>query len=109
MQTRRVTIIVPVYRNTMTLNLLYHQVRTAVAKVDASAHFVFVDDAGGDGSLDTIRELAKSDSDVLLVINNSNLGQQKSIRKGLAQALSQDIIVMDADLQDPPSAIPVLP
>lgn len=103
---KQVTILVPVYRNAATLRSLYDQVRAAVAEVNASARFVFVDDAGGDGSLDIIRGLAQSDPDLVLVVNRSNCGQQRAIRKGLAHAAGQDVIVMDADLQDPPSAIP---
>jgi len=105
---RKVTILVPVYRNAATLRSLYEQVRAAVAQANASARFVFVDDAGGDGSLDIIRGLAQDDPDVVLVVNRSNCGQQRAIRKGLAHAEGQDVIVMDADLQDPPSAIPLL-
>ncbi|CUH88197.1 hypothetical protein PH5382_02130 [Phaeobacter sp. CECT 5382] len=108
MSPRQITILVPVYRNAETLQALYHQVREAVAKVDGSAQFVFVEDAGGDESLFILRGLAQSDPDVLLVVNPRNLGQQETIRRGLAHVGGQDVIVMDADLQDPPEVIPML-
>lgn len=64
------------YRNVGTLQALFHLVREAAAKVDTSAKFVFVEDAGDGESLSTLRELAQSDPQVQLVIKPCSLGHQ---------------------------------
>jgi len=108
MPTSQVSILVPVYRNAGTLRALHQQVQDAVASAGATVRFIFVEDAGGDQAREILEDLAGTDSNMVLIFNPENLGQQEAIRKGLAHAAGQDVVVMDADLQDPPAAIPFL-
>jgi len=108
MPSSHVSILVPVYRNAGTLRALHQQVQDAVTKAGATARFIFVEDAGDDQSREILEDLAGNDTTMVLIFNPENLGQQEAIRRGLSRAAGQDIIVMDADLQDPPAAIPLM-
>ncbi|PCJ05056.1 MAG: hypothetical protein COB16_16900 [Rhodobacteraceae bacterium] len=104
----RVNIMVPVMNNEETLQQLMHEVTEALSNMVDKCEFVFVDDASTDGSLGVLEQIAGADPTVQVLANPKNLGQQASIRKGLALCRGDAVVVMDADLQDPPSAIPKL-
>ncbi len=101
-----VSIIVPVMNNQNTVVRLVDEVSTALD--GHSVEFIFVEDASTDGSLEVLVQMAGRDNRVQVVINDRNLGQQASIHRGLVQCSGEAVVVMDADLQDPPNAIPIL-
>lgn len=72
----------------------------------ASYEIVFVDDGSRDGSLGLVRELERADSRVMVVELARNFGHQVAISAGLDYARGDGVIVMDADLQDPPEVLP---
>jgi glycosyltransferase involved in cell wall biosynthesis len=69
---------------------------------------VFVDDACPGGSLDVLRRIAASDPRVGVVALAENAGQNRAVLVGLARADADAVVVLDADLQDPPEAVPSL-
>ena len=100
----QVTILVPVFNNAETLHGLVKQVTQAIEAMSRDIRFVFVDDASQDGSAQVLREM--EGGNISIVCNTKNIGQQASIQKGLALCQGQVVVVMDADLQDPPQALP---
>jgi glycosyltransferase involved in cell wall biosynthesis len=69
---------------------------------------IFVDDACPAGSGPVLAALAARDPRVRHLANDRNLGQRAAVRKGLAAANGNAIVIMDADLQDEPECIPRL-
>lgn len=100
------SVVVPVYNNAATLAELRQQVTDQVRDHVQSLQFVFIDDASTDGSAGVLADL-KGPS-VTVLSNDKNMGQQSSIHRALAVARGDVVVVMDADLQDPPVAIPDL-
>ncbi|MDO8671768.1 MAG: glycosyltransferase family 2 protein, partial [Dehalococcoidia bacterium] len=103
-----ITVVVPVYRNSATLRELYSRLRQTLSARQLSYEIVFVDDACPEASLDVLREIALADERVAVLVLERNVGQHRAVLAGLSQAQGQYIVVMDADLQDPPEAIPAL-
>ena len=93
--------IVPVYNNAATLPEVCRRVRVALAA--RPVELVLVDDASTDDSREVIAQL-----DVRLVAHARNQGQNAAILAGLTQATQPMACVLDADLEDPPEAIPLL-
>jgi glycosyltransferase involved in cell wall biosynthesis len=103
-----VSVVLPVYGNRRQLPELHRRL-TAVLDTSAAGHqLVFVDDAGGDGALEWLRDCRARDPRVALVELPSNRGQHRAVLAGLAHATGDVVVVMDADLQDPPEDIPRL-
>lgn len=98
----KLTIVIPVFNNATTLPELVHRVLAACAGHDAEIRLV--DDASRDDSAAVIRQLGAATG----VFLPRNVGQNEAIRQGLAGAGGDAVVVMDADLQDPPEAIPLL-
>jgi dolichol-phosphate mannosyltransferase len=66
---------------------------------------IIIDDGSRDGSTDQIRELGKKDSRVKPVIFARNFGHQIAVTAGMDYASGNAIVIIDADLQDPPEVI----
>jgi len=102
-----VSVVVPVFRNADTLDELKRRLDVALAD-EPDVEFVFVDDACPSGSDWVLERLAAADPRVRQIRLPSNVGQHKAILSGLAEARGDRIVVLDADLQDPPEAVPAL-
>jgi len=102
----KISVIIPVYKNEASLKTLHTRLR---ALYPASVmELVFVNDASPDKSIDILQTLSIHDQTIRLIDLKENIGQQAAIRQGLAEASGDIVVVMDADLQDPPHIIPDL-
>jgi hypothetical protein len=103
-----ISIVVPVYRNADTLRELHRRLRQVLEAQWLPYEILFVDDACPHGSRTVLSDVAKHDDRVTVVPLERNVGQQLAVLAGLAQATGHCVVVIDADLQDPPEAIPGL-
>jgi glycosyltransferase involved in cell wall biosynthesis len=99
-----VSVVLPVHDCRGTLEELHARVRRALA--GRPHELVFVDDASTDGGLEVLERLAGAD--VQVVVLAARAGQNAALLAGLAHARLPFAVVMDADLQDPPEALPLL-
>jgi glycosyltransferase involved in cell wall biosynthesis len=102
------SIVVPVYNELESLPHLYQRVRKVMVSTRESWELIIVDDGSSDGSTDLIRDLARKDRHVRPVIFARNFGHQIAITAGWDYARGDAVVILDADLQDPPEAIPEL-
>lgn len=102
----RVSVVVPVYDNATTLGELATRLDGAL---DGRLHqLIFVNDACPGGSATVLSALAAQDQRITTIELPSHRGQQAALLEGLRHSDGDWVVVMDADLQDPPEAIPVL-
>ncbi len=99
------SIIAPIYNEMENLPVLYRRVSEVMESTGESWEFVMVDDGSTDGSVERIRELAEGDDRVRPVIFARNFGHQIAVTAGLDYSRGDAVVVIDADLQDPPEVI----
>jgi glycosyltransferase involved in cell wall biosynthesis len=99
------SIVAPIYNEIDNLSELYRRVSEVMESSGESWELVLVDDGSTDGSTEKIRELAKADEHVRPVIFARNFGHQIAITAGWDYARGDAIVIIDADLQDPPEVI----
>ena len=100
-------VVVPVHRNATTLAELV--ARLAAALEDRDWQLLLVVDASPDDSADVGRALAAADPRVRVTVLERNVGQHRALALGLAACPdAQAWVCLDADLQDPPEAVPAL-
>ena len=104
----QISVIVPVFRNAETLDELHRRLRQTLETQDPNFEIIFVEDGGPDRSLAWLKQLAAADLRVGLIALRQNVGQHAAILLGLGHARGSWTVIMDADLQDPPEAIPDL-
>ena len=100
------SVVIPVFNEEDNLPRLYERLIAALDPTGLVYEIVFVDDGSRDGSLTCLRALAANDPRVLAVELARNFGHQVAISAGLDHSRGQAVIVMDADLQDPPEVLP---
>jgi polyisoprenyl-phosphate glycosyltransferase len=102
-----ISVVAPVFNEHSTLPELHRRL-TDVLGALGPYEIVLVDDGSSDGSWDTLLELAARDSHLRLLRLSRNFGHQAALSAGLDAARGEAIVLMDADLQDPPDLIPQL-
>jgi glycosyltransferase involved in cell wall biosynthesis len=106
--TLTLSVVVPVYNEVEVLPAFYERLTRALERLGDSYEVVFVNDASNDGSLTLLTELRRRDSRVKVLGLSRNFGHQVAITAGVDYSAGQAVVIMDADLQDPPEIIPQL-
>jgi dolichol-phosphate mannosyltransferase len=99
------TIIAPIYNEIDNLQTLHQRVSEIMDGTGESWEFVMVDDGSSDGSTEAILELGAKDPKVVPVIFARNFGHQIAVTAGLDYSRGDAVVIIDADLQDPPEVI----
>ena len=100
------SVVIPVYNEKPVLPLLRQRLLKVLEPLSISYEVVLVDDGSRDGTGEYLLELAREWPQVRAVRLSRNFGKEAALSAGLAQATGQAIVVLDADLQDPPELIP---
>ena len=98
----RYSFVIPIFNEEAVLPMLELRIRHMMAGLDGPAETIFIDDGSSDNSPALLAELAKQNPDYRYIGLSRNFGHQIAITAGMKAARGQAIIVMDADLQDPP-------
>lgn len=99
------SIIAPIFNELENIPELYPRVRDVMEQTGEPWELILVDDGSTDGSTDVIRTLAENDARVKPVIFARNFGHQIAVTAGLDYSRGDAVVIIDADLQDPPEVI----
>ncbi len=102
------TVALPVYNESAVLEQLHTQLTDACRQVGVSYEILYVDDGSRDGSGQILERLAESDPQVSVVRLSRNFGHPAALAAAVDLAAGECLILMDADMQDDPAAIPQL-
>jgi glycosyltransferase involved in cell wall biosynthesis len=105
---RTLSVVVPVFNEEEVLPEFHARVSAVLDGLDLSAKVIYVNDGSTDATLDTVRRLAEHDARVMLLDLSRNFGKEIALTAGLDHADTDAVVVIDADLQDPPELIPAL-
>lgn len=107
MSKKLLTIIVPCYNEEESLPIFYEAIRDVEPKLPTvDIEFLFVDDGSKDKTLEVCRQLHEKDERVHYVSFSRNFGKEAGIYAGLEKSKGDYVVIMDADLQDPPALLP---
>jgi dolichol-phosphate mannosyltransferase len=104
----KLSVVLPVYNEEATIPELHRRLLAALEPLGPSFDVIYVDDGSTDRSKDSLRELARKDPRVGVLVLSRNFGHQVALTAGLDHARGDAVILMDSDLQDPPEVIPDL-
>lgn len=99
------SLVIPVYNEEQAIPHLLERLQPAVAQLDGPVEILFVNDGSSDHSMSLLEQVARTDQRVKVINLSRNFGHQIAITAGMEHAAGDAIIVMDADLQDPPEII----
>ena len=101
---KKLSIIVPCYNEEEMLQIFYKEVSDNLKNIKWNV--IFVNDGSNDNTLEVIKELENSYDNVKYISFSRNFGKESAIYAGLDYSTEDYVVLMDADLQDPPSLIP---
>ena len=102
----KISIVVPCYNESEAIPYFYEEIQKVFPQMDATYELVFVDDGSKDSSLEVMKSLAKKDERVIYLSFSRNFGKEAAIYAGLQHSTGDLVVIMDADLQDPPAMLP---
>lgn len=105
-KSKEISIVLPVFNEEKNLSLLYDEIVCAIEKLCIKSYeIIFVNDGSTDNSLGFIKAFASDNQSVKYIDFSRNFGQQIAITAGIEKSNANYVVIMDADLQDPPEII----
>lgn len=99
------SLVIPIFNEEAVLPLLIRRIGALLDTLDARAEAIFVDDGSSDTSVIYLRGMVAQEPRFRLIELSRNFGHQIAITAGMDAAAGDAVIVMDADLQDPPEVV----
>ncbi|AIQ55084.1 glycosyltransferase family 2 protein [Paenibacillus sp. FSL R7-0331] len=101
-----ISIVTPCYNEEENVEELYNQVKEVIGGLEGYDYeHIFIDNASKDRTVSILKEISAKDKNVKVIVNSRNFGHIRSPYHGLLQATGDAVILLVADLQDPPGMI----
>lgn len=99
------TVIVPIYNEEKNIYTIFSRIFEVCNSLALTWEIIFINDGSKDASLYLIQELATKNQEVKYISFSRNFGHQIAVTAGLDKAIGNSVVIIDADLQDPPELI----
>lgn len=106
MNSCKLSVVVPCFNEQEAVPIFYNEVKKVLVTLKAEYEIIFIDDGSSDKTLEEVKELSEKDKCVHYVSFSRNFGKEAAMYAGLKKAAGDYVVIMDVDLQDPPSLIP---
>jgi len=104
----RISIAIPLHNEEAVIPELLSRLKKTLTSIEGGPHeIVLVDDGSTDSTAAALEEAARSDSKLVVVVLSRNFGHQAALTAALDNVSGDAVVLMDADLQDRPEAIPL--
>jgi len=101
-----IAVVIPCFNEEGNIGMLFSRLHECLR--DYSYECIFVDDGSTDGSLEEIKKLSNSTDQIKYISFSRNFGHQKALLAGIRYTQADAVIMMDADMQQPVSVLPIL-
>lgn len=103
-----ISVVIPIYNEEKNIPLLFERLKNALENTEQQFELIYVNDGSKDQSMAVIKGLAKDHSFVKYINFSRNFGHQIAVSAGLDLCKGTEVVIIDADGQDPPELIPEL-
>lgn len=107
-ETKTLSIIIPCFNEEVVIEETHRRLHDVLGTLsDLEIELIYIDDGSEDGTLGVLKNLQARDSCIRIVSFSRNFGHQIAISAGIENASGDAVVLIDADLQDPPELIPI--
>ena len=105
---KKISVVIPMYYEEEVAQICYDRVSSVLEKLKKEYDYeiIFVNDGSKDKTLSILKDIASKDDKVKIISFSRNFGHQAAVTAGIKYVTGDAIVIMDADLQDPPELIP---
>lgn len=104
---KKISLVVPMYYEEEVANECYNRISNVCKSIDNYEYeIIFVNDGSKDKTLEILEKIAQNDKNVKIISFSRNFGHQCAVTAGLKYVTGDAIVIIDADLQDPPELFP---
>lgn len=104
---KKISVVVPMYYEEEMVNTCYKElIKVLTSLKDYDYEIIFINDGSQDKTLPLLTKIANKDKKVKIISLSRNFGHQAAVSAGLKYATGDAVLIIDADLQDPPKVIP---
>jgi dolichol-phosphate mannosyltransferase len=100
------SVVVPCYNEQESIHACHEKLTAVLRVLKESYEIVYVDDGSRDKTAELLEQMHARDPHVVVVRLSRNFGHQPAVTAGLSASVGQAVVIIDADLQDPPELIP---
>lgn len=104
-QDNLISIVIPMYFEEAVANECYIRIKDVMVKNNLKHELIFVNDGSKDKTMDILRSIAEKDLNVKIIDFARNFGHQTAVTAGVFHSNGDAVVIIDADLQDPPELI----
>lgn len=101
----KISVVIPIFNEEGNINILYTKLHETLLKIDKNYEIVFINDGSIDNSYKLLKVIGRRDKKVKILSFSRNFGHMSAINAGLEHCGGERVVVMDADMQDPPFVI----
>ena len=102
----KISIVTPTFNEIENIEKIYEEIKNKLKEINCDYEHIIIDNNSTDGTINKIKQLAKEDTNLKIIINSKNYGHIRSPFYGLLQTNSDATILMASDFQDPIDLIP---
>ena len=100
------SVVVPCYNEQESIETCHERLTEVLAALNEPYEIIYVDDGSGDNTAALLQQIQAHDVHVVMVRLSRNFGHQPAVTAGLSASMGRAVVIIDADLQDPPQLIP---
>lgn len=104
---KKISVVIPMYYEEEVANECYNRMKNVLTSIENYDYeIIFVNDGSKDKTLEILESIAKKDKNVKIISFSRNFGHQCAVTAGIKYVTGDAVVIIDADLQDPPELIP---
>ncbi len=103
-----ISILVPCYNEQEVIDLCHKEITSIIDNLPYNFEIIYINDGSSDETLDKLQKIQKKDERVIVINLSRNFGKEAAMTAGIDNVSGDALIILDADLQDPPALIPDL-
>ena len=104
---KKISVVVPMYFEEQMVNECYNKLKSVLLEIkNYDYEIIFINDGSKDKTLELLEKISLKDKNVKIISFSRNFGHQNAVTAGLKYVIGDVVVIIDADLQDPPEEIP---
>jgi len=101
----QISVVIPVFNEEENIPILYKELKPVINEISSRHEIIFINDGSEDNSFKVLKKIRQKDRKIKIISFSRNFGHMSAVDAGIKYSQGKKVVIMDADLQDPPRII----